>query len=181
MDSFFVDGIVQECMEAILETDPSFSLDSFGDDEFLDGGGGSGDVDFFGQNQDISVETPLTPTRLGGIGNKKIDKLKAFGITTVEFLAFLDTSETIVNQAFAVKVTQNCRKDGALNTLRRWQDKAIKYLEQVSAQAKRNRASASGFVTPLEFPNPVVRDGQAHNFDAETPRKKRMKRTSPFT
>jgi len=71
-------------------------------------------------------ETALDPTTLKGLGSKKVERLAAVGIRTVEQLARAD----ITDRALVEAVTRSrCFNEGA-TTLINWKNEAIAFLER---------------------------------------------------
>lgn len=69
-------------------------------------------------------QTPLHANTLHYVGTRKTQQLALLGITTVEQLAAVDTSD----REFAIAATGNRRPDHAVTTLTRWSDIATEFL-----------------------------------------------------
>ena len=69
---------------------------------------------------------PLRANTLHYLGKRKIQQLALLGISTVEQLATVDTSD----REFAVAATGNRRPDHAVTTLTRWSDTATDFLNK---------------------------------------------------
>ena len=74
----------------------------------------------------LDGETPLDPTTVKGLGSRKVERLTAVGIRTVEQLARAD----ITDRALVEAVTRSrCFNEGA-TTLINWKGRAIAFLER---------------------------------------------------
>jgi hypothetical protein len=98
--------------------------------------------------------TPLEPKTLRLVGKVKVKRLRQFGVTTVEDLAYLKENGFSENhdRLLAMSITKNKRPDLAVKTLERWCNSAMQHLRHqhdiISHEEHRNNNEVVS-VTPM--------------------------------